>query len=82
MLAIMSFHTQMSVCMYIMMNHNYELLCSPSDQSVVVIYIICYITSGGGLGEGLCGDGGFVFYWDLLFDASCFLMLHTTRRHL
>ena len=45
----------------VMMGHNHELLYSPSDQSVVVMYIIRYITSGGGLGEGLGGDGGFEF---------------------
>ena len=45
-----------------MMEHNQEHLCSPRDQYVVVIYMINYITSGGGLGEGLGGDGGFLYF--------------------
>ena len=49
-----------------MMVHNHEHLYSLSDQSVVVIYITRYITSGGGLGEGLGGDGAFVFDRDFL----------------
>ena len=53
-----------------MMEHNQEHLCSPRDQYVVVIYMINYITSGGGLGEGLGGDGGFEF------GRICLVSLH------
>ena len=53
-----------------MMDHNHEHLYSPSDQSVVDIDIIRYITSGGGLGEGPGGDGGFEF------GRICLVCLH------
>ena len=74
-----STHRCPSVCKYIMMGHNHEYLCSHSQQSVFVICMICYITSGGGLGEGLGGDGGFVFDWDFL--VACMSVLpHTDVR--
>ena len=41
-------HTCIYIYIYI---YVYEHHCSPSHQSVVVIYIIRYITSGGGLGR-------------------------------